>query len=121
MRRKWSKNRCPHPDCRNKGRHVGMLQMLDLCATHDLERAATARAAWVDPATLERVEYSPLFMDSGEERPCSACGHPRWLAHSIPGSMWDGPCLVPECVLCDGRDGHAPGYLPGRPKLEVVR
>jgi len=119
MRRKWSKNRCPHPNCRRPARRVGVLEFRDLCATHDAERAERARRLWVDPSTLERVEYSASFADSGEELPCASCGHPRWLAHSIPAAMWDGSCLVPECVACDGRDGHAPGYLPGRPKQEA--
>lgn len=117
------KNRCPVPGCKNHstpGRWS--FELPDVCAEHAAMRARDARAAWVDPATLTREVWTgaamligPAGEANGVEVPCGACGHPRW-AHAKPG-YFDGPCLVPECIACDGQDGHAPGYVPSAARV----
>lgn len=95
--------RCPVPGCKNRGTPVFL--GVDVCGEHQEQRAQAARDAWIDPATLE----AEVWVDDGVPKPC-VCGHPRW-AHSRPG-YYDGPCLVPECVACDGEEGHSPGFIP---------
>lgn len=109
------RDRCPVPGCRNRG--TPSFLIADVCAEHREQRAQAARDAWVDPATLTRETWTSAGMLLGEGGPsngvesaCGACGHPRW-AHAKPG-FFDGPCVVPECVACDGEPGHAPGYVP---------